>query len=118
MSIVSRLSKVLRARLATGANETRDTLENGGTRPRGDRVRTVDRELAGLYANLELPYGADLEQVRAAWKRLLRRYHPDLHGSDPERHATATEIVQGLNRAFEKLRRRLEPHHPQQEEPT
>ena len=66
-----------------------------------------DPELAGYYANLELPYGADLDAVEAAWKRLMRQYHPDLHGTDPRRQQVATEIVQGLNMAYRGLREHL-----------
>ncbi len=64
--------------------------------------------LAQYYANLEIPYGSDSEAVREAWKQLLRKYHPDLHSSDLEKQKTATELVKGLNEAYEKLSKRLE----------
>ena len=66
-----------------------------------------DPTLASFYANLELPYGADVEAVREARRRLLRRYHPDLHSSDPEKKRTATRVAQGLNRAHDELVGRL-----------
>jgi DnaJ-domain-containing protein 1 len=66
-----------------------------------------DPDLAGYYENLEVPYGSDLETVRQAWKNLLRKYHPDLHSNDPEKRRIATELTQGLNRAYEELERRL-----------
>lgn len=68
----------------------------------------MDPQIAGYYANLEIPYGSDLEAVREAWKRLLRKYHPDLHSSDLEKQKTATELVKGLNDALEELSKRLE----------
>ncbi|MCG8454911.1 MAG: J domain-containing protein [Holophagales bacterium] len=68
----------------------------------------VDPQLAEWYANLELPYGADLDEVTRAWKRLLRRYHPDRHGADPERDRQATQLAQALNQAYEGLRRHCE----------
>ena len=64
--------------------------------------------LARYYANLELPYGADIEAVREARRRLLKRYHPDLHSADPARKRTATTVTQGLNRAHDELLRRLD----------
>ena len=72
------------------------------------RSSGADSELAGYYSNLEVPYGSDLETVRASWRRLVRRYHPDLHGTDPEKQRVATELVKGLNHAFEQVRKRLE----------
>ncbi len=59
--------------------------------------------LAELYANLEVPVGSDLETVKASWKRLLKKYHPDLHSSDPEKRKTAAELTARLNEAYQKL---------------
>lgn len=67
----------------------------------------IDPVLAGYYSNLEVPYGSDLETVRRAWKRLVRKYHPDLHSKDPEKRRVANELTQGLNRAYEELAKRL-----------
>lgn len=66
-----------------------------------------DPELARYYANLEVPYGADLATVRQAWKKLLRKYHPDLHARDPEKRRLATELTKGLNHAYAELEKRL-----------
>ena len=68
--------------------------------------------MAGYYANLELPYGADLSAVREARRRLLKRYHPDLHAADAARRHTATELAQGLNLAHDELVRRLKRKEP------
>ena len=67
-----------------------------------------DPILVRYYANLELPYGAGLYTVRRAWKQLVKKYHPDLHSADEQKRRTATELVQGLNRAYEELTRHLE----------
>lgn len=77
----------------------------GGERPDGSPPRPPPRDarLAQYYANLEIPYGSDLATVRRAWKRLLKLYHPDLHGDDPERRRTATELTAALNTAFREL---------------
>ncbi len=66
-----------------------------------------DPTLARYYANLELPYGAGLDAVREARRRLLKRYHPDLHSADPGRRHTATQVTQGLNHAHDELVSRL-----------
>ncbi len=69
-----------------------------------------DPILAGYYANLELPYGASLDTVRRTWRRLVKKYHPDLHSADEQARRTATELVQGLNRAYEELAAHLKRH--------
>lgn len=59
------------------------------------------------YANLELEPGAEFSDIKAAYRRLLRLYHPDRHAHDPEQARTAEEISKRLNEAmnyFEKER--------------
>ena len=65
-------------------------------------------ELAGYYANLEIPCGSDLDTVRAAWKGMMKKYHPDLHGADPEKRRLAGELTANLTRAYQELEAALE----------
>lgn len=52
------------------------------------------------YGVLELPYGASFEEIKVAYKRLIKQYHPDRFHNDPEKHKAAVEISQKLNVAF------------------
>ena len=63
----------------------------------------VDPALAEYYANLELPYGSDLKTVRAAWRRMMKQYHPDRHARDEEKRRTADELTARLTRAYREL---------------
>lgn len=76
-----------------------------GAEQAGDPSRRVphDPHLAQCYANLELPYGADLETVRRGWKAMLKKYHPDLHAADPERQRLATQLTQELTAAYRAI---------------
>ncbi len=64
-------------------------------------------EVRRFYANLELPIGAPLDEVKAAYRRLMRRYHPDKHHADPERAAAANRLAHELRAAYEGLLRHL-----------
>lgn len=66
-----------------------------------------DPKIAGYYANLEIPYGSDLETVKKAWKTQLAKYHPDRHSADAEKQRVATEITKGLNHAYRELEKHL-----------
>ncbi|MEM7674920.1 MAG: J domain-containing protein [Myxococcota bacterium] len=55
------------------------------------------------YANLELPVGAAADEVKAAYRRLMRRYHPDRHANDPKRAQVATQVAQELRTAYDGL---------------
>ena len=86
-----------------------DTRSRGEAAAAGRRgVPSRDPELTRYYANLELPDGVGLDAVREARRRLLKRYHPDLHSADPEKKRTATQLAQGLNRAHDELVSRLD----------
>jgi hypothetical protein len=82
----------------------------------GDQEAQVSAEhgdaVARYYANLELPYGAPREAVRAARQRLLRRYHPDRFATDPGRAKLAHQLTAELNHAHDELLVYLErnPH--------
>ena len=79
------------ARWARGAREPAPA-------PSGPPQRVRD-----WYANLELPVGASAEEVKAAYRRLMRRYHPDRHALDPARAQVAHELAQQLRQAYEGL---------------
>jgi DnaJ-domain-containing protein 1 len=77
-----------------------------GPRPAGARSepprRTAsgDESLRRAYAALEVPPGSDFETVRKAYRRLMRKYHPDLHGGSPEALRAANDLTQRLTEAY------------------
>lgn len=121
MSLIERLIKIIYANIYFRLNGNGKYKSESGQRTarnspfdddfepawEPDAGSQFDPELARYYANLEVPYGSDLETVRQAWKRLLKKYHPDLHSGEPEKQRIANELVQGLNRAYEELLKRL-----------
>ena len=59
--------------------------------------------LAKYYANLEIPVGSDQTIIKNAWKKQLKKYHPDLHCSDPEKKIIAENLTRQLNEAYRIL---------------
>jgi len=66
-----------------------------------------DQRLARLYAQLECPYGADINTVRKQYRALMRKYHPDMHSGTADKQRLATELSQRLTTAYNELRRAL-----------
>jgi DnaJ-domain-containing protein 1 len=79
--------------------------KRAGEKGRGDKgaVSPQEKQLAQYYANLELSPGASLEDVKSAYRELMRKYHPDKHLGDPARHKAATELAQSLTQAYQAL---------------
>ena len=59
--------------------------------------------LAKYYANLEIPVGSNQTIIKNAWKKQLKKYHPDLHCSDPEKQKIAENLTRQLNEAYRIL---------------
>jgi DnaJ-class molecular chaperone len=51
------------------------------------------------YEKLGIDPGSSEEQIKAAWKKLVKQNHPDLHPDDPD----ATERVAKINAAYDAL---------------
>ena len=120
MGILSRLIDLARSRVEADRPDAyaRDSRVHGpgseaewgssadGGSAAADEPPARDPRLAECYANLEVPYGADMNTVRAAWRQLVKQYHPDLHALDPERRRVADELTAQLTLAY----RHLEDH--------
>lgn len=52
------------------------------------------------YANLELPYGSGFDEIKASYKRLLKKYHPDKFYGNEKKIAIAQDVVKKLNVAY------------------
>lgn len=105
MSLRQRLAEALRANLNALLDKVR---EDNAERPPDDaranpsQVRAPD-EVAQAYANLELPYGAELAAVKKQYRRLMGRYHPDRHHNDPGKARIANEVAAELTRAYDLI---------------
>lgn len=72
-------------------------------RPAEDRDERYAKEILQFYANLELPVGASVEEIEAAYARLRVKYDPDKHAGDPPKRQAAEKLIASLTRAYEGL---------------
>ncbi len=78
-----------------------------GAGVRGDPPSDPLSDRKRWYRTLELQPGADLRDVRKAYRKLLLQYHPDRHASDPDKYKAATEVTRRLTEAYNGLTRYL-----------
>jgi DnaJ-domain-containing protein 1 len=71
------------------------------------RTAAGDEAIRRAYAALEVPAGSDLEIVKRAYRRLMRKYHPDLNAGSSEKQRAATDLSQRLTEAYKTLERHL-----------
>jgi DnaJ-domain-containing protein 1 len=89
--------------MRTGANEAKRTRRAGESR---GTQRAPDEALRPDYANLEVPFGADIETVKRSYKHLMLKYHPDKHSGNPEKQKIALDITKRINQSYERIRAR------------
>ena len=65
--------------------------------------RGADPMVVQYYARLEVPYGAPWDDVKAAYRRLMRKYHPDMHAGNPQKQKAATELSMRVTTAYNGL---------------
>lgn len=70
-------------------------------------LRREDPKIAEYYRTLNLAYGAEFPEVKAAFRKLMRKYHPDLHGANPKKHKAATELSMRVTQAYNELEKYL-----------
>jgi DnaJ-domain-containing protein 1 len=117
-SFYDRLGNILRDRLDSDEDpfETWEAHE-GKTRQAGNsRERTpppklnksrarisVPPELVSDFKVLGLLPGESMETCKAAWKRLLKKYHPDANAQNPEEQDRSTRLSSNINDSYRKI---------------
>ena len=59
------------------------------------------------YKILELEYGANFPSIKKAYKKLLKKYHPDLYQTKPEKQKVAQKITRQINEAYTYFERKF-----------
>ncbi|MDR1971100.1 MAG: J domain-containing protein [Treponema sp.] len=60
-------------------------------------------ELRPDFAELGLPFGAAEEECKAAYKKLIKRHHPDRHAGHEGNMKKATEKSARINAAYDRI---------------
>jgi DnaJ-domain-containing protein 1 len=75
----------------------------GGGTSRPPRPGSTDAQLAEWYRVLNLTAGADLAQIKTAYRQMMRKYHPDMHAGNPQKQKAATELSMRMTEAYNGL---------------
>ena len=59
------------------------------------------------YKILELEYGSDFNSIKKSYKKLLKKYHPDLFQNKPEKLKSAQEVTRQINEAYTYFERKF-----------
>lgn len=71
------------------------------------RVKAHSPHLEEHYRALNLEPGVTLDEIKTAYRKLMRKYHPDLHPPGSQKHRAASKISQKLTVAYNALKKEL-----------
>jgi DnaJ-domain-containing protein 1 len=86
--------------LERGLDEGFETI--GQPNAAGGRT-SQEKTIKDYYANLEVEFGADIDTVKASYRNLMRKYHPDRYTNNPEMERMATQLSQELTHAYQAI---------------
>lgn len=74
----------------------------------GPKPRPGERTLEQCFQNLECPPGSNLQTVKVHFRRLMKKYHPDLQPQDIRSQEAALKITQIITESFNQIEKHLE----------
>jgi DnaJ-domain-containing protein 1 len=89
-----------------GAGPSSSSSSSSSARP--PRSGTEAAQIAEWYKVLDLPVGSDLAQVKTSYRKLMRKYHPDMHAGNPQKQKAANELSMRVTAAYNGLSAYLE----------
>ncbi|AFM04465.1 DnaJ-class molecular chaperone with C-terminal Zn finger domain [Bernardetia litoralis DSM 6794] len=89
-----------------GNNDTNYSSSNFDTEYEFEAPKVNPKERI-YYHTLGLEQGASFEQVKTAYKKLMKAYHPDRHQADPKKQHWAVEQSQKVNEAYAFLEKKF-----------
>ena len=75
----------------------------GTSSGRPPRPGSTEAQVLEWYRVLDLQVGADMAQIKTAYRQLMRKYHPDMHAGNPNKQKAATELSMRVTTAYNGL---------------
>ena len=107
MSFFQRLKNIITSNINAKEGLGKDFAEYDEILSETKTTETVknDKEKE-YYEILELKYGAPFSQIKAAYKKLLKKYHPDFFRNNEEKYQKAVIISKKINEAYSYFERK------------
>lgn len=120
MGIGKRLFQIVRSRTQGLWERGRPASETGSRADRHENEKSSSFDSASgetgagdslereYLANLELERFTSFRDIQKAHRGMIKKYHPDLHATDPEKRKNAEQITVRLNEALNYFKTKAE----------
>lgn len=92
---------------ASGGSSSSSSSSSTGRPPRPGSHST-EAQLAEWYKVLDIAPGSDLPATKSAYRKMMRKYHPDMHAGNPQKQKAATEMSMRVTSAYNGLMSHLD----------
>jgi DnaJ-domain-containing protein 1 len=119
--LFNRFIRIIKSNLHTRQSKAGEAGETGGTRAHshsGNREQqytdnsTAHAKEKSYYDALEVKPGASFEEIKASYKKLVKKYHPDRFHNHPEKRRYAETVTRQLNEAYAYFEQKFKPQRP------
>jgi DnaJ-domain-containing protein 1 len=100
----------IKEQAARGGGSTSSSSSSAAGGSSGNRTKPKSSggaQVAEWYKTLNLSPGADLAEVKSAYRQLMRKYHPDMHAGNPQKQKAANELSMRVTTAYNGLQTHL-----------
>ncbi len=91
---------------SSSSSSSQSSSSQSSSRP--PRPGSTEAKVAEWYKVLDLQVGADMPQIKSAYRAMMRKYHPDMHAGNPQKQKAATELSMRVTTAYNSLVDHLE----------
>jgi DnaJ-domain-containing protein 1 len=119
--LLDRFIRIIKSNLLSGEQQAPRPEETGYTHSQthsGNSQQTYTNTNASstntqetkYYQALEIRPGASFDEIKAAYKKLVKKYHPDLFHNNPEKRRYAEIVTGQLNEAYAYFEQKFMHH--------
>jgi len=114
MGLLRRIKNIIKSNINyqkdIGFNHNENLYENADTYDDiyydDSEIPTENKKEREYYAILELEYGAGFDKIKSAYRKLLKKYHPDMFQNKPEKLKSAQKLTKKINEAYNYFERK------------
>jgi len=81
---------------------------SGSSSARPPRPGSTDAQLLEWYKILDVGLDADMQTIKSSYRKMMRKYHPDMHQGSPQKLKAANEMSMRVTGAYNGLVAHLE----------
>lgn len=81
---------------------------SGSAPPRQPRPGSSDAQLLDWYKILDVGPDSDMQAIKSSYRKLMRKYHPDMHQGSPQKLKAANEMSMRVTGAYNGIVAHLE----------